>query len=207
MDHYAVSSAGPGGRLTQIHSEVIAWVGSNVLPHEGHLRAWLRRMALDEDEIHEIVQDSYVMLARMESVAHIRNGRNYLFQTAKSLVLQRLRRDKIVPIDRLVEIEALNIADQEPNPEQRTSARRELARVRRLIGALPDRCREIFELRRIEGVPQREIAARLGLSESVVEQQATRGLRLILKAMASEDAATKAALDRFGTEAGRGARK
>jgi len=36
-------------------------------------------------------------------------------------------------------------------------------------------------------VPQREIAGRLGLSEHVVEQQATRGLKLILKALAGGD--------------------
>lgn len=192
--------------MTQARSEVIAWVGSNIVPHEGHLRTWLRGLALDEEEINEVVQDSYVLLARMESVAHIRNGRNYLFQTAKSLVLQKLRRDKIVPIDRLVEIETLSVADRTPSPEQRTSARLELERVRRLIAALPDRCREVFELRRIEGVPQREIAARMGLSEAVVEQQATRGLRLIQKAIAGEDAAAEAALDRYGEEMGNDAR-
>lgn len=184
--------------MAQARSEVIAWVGSNIIPHEGHLRTWLRGLSISEDEIDEVVQDSYVLLARMDSIAHIRNGRNYLFQTAKSVVLMKLRRDRVVPIDRLVEIEALSVADMSPTADQRASARQELDRVRRLIAALPDRCREIFQLRRIDGVSQREIAARMGVSEHVVEQQATRGLKLILKAIAGEDAAGEAALQRYG---------
>jgi RNA polymerase sigma-70 factor (ECF subfamily) len=176
----------------QTRSGIIAWVGSNIIPFEGELRAWLRRMRISEDEIEDVVQDAYLSITKLSSVAHINSGKNYFFQTAKMVLFQRLRRDRIVPIDRLVEIEALRVADVAPDPEVRTSARMELERVRRLIAALPDRCREIFELRRIEGVPQREIAARLGLPEHTVEQQATRGLKLILKAIAMEDAACEA---------------
>lgn len=192
--------------MAQARSETIAWVGSNIIPHEAHLRTWLRGMSLNEDEINEVVQDSYVLLSRLDSVAHIRNGRNYLFQTAKSVVLMRLRKEKVVPIDRLVEVETLQIADQSPGPEQRTSARQELERVRRLIGALPERCREIFQLRRIEGVSQREIAERLGTSVEIVEQQATRGLKLIMKAIAREDAAGEASLATLEGEIGHDAR-
>jgi RNA polymerase sigma-70 factor (ECF subfamily) len=176
----------------QTRSDIIAWVGSNIIPFEGELRAWLRRMRISEDEIEDVVQDAYLSIAKLSSVAHIRNGKSYFFQTAKMAIFQKLRRDRIVPIDRLIEIGALDIADVAPDPEVRTSARIELERVRRLIAALPDRCREIFELRRIEGVPQREIAARLGLPEHTIEQQATRGLKLILKAIAMEDAACEA---------------
>jgi len=42
------------------------------------------------------VQDAYVSIARLDSVAHIRTGRNYLFQSAKNLVLMRVRRERIV---------------------------------------------------------------------------------------------------------------
>jgi RNA polymerase sigma-70 factor (ECF subfamily) len=42
-------------------------------------------------------------------------------------------------------------------------------------------------MRRIQGLPQKEIAKRLGVSENVVEMQAVRGLKLILKALESND--------------------
>jgi RNA polymerase sigma-70 factor (ECF subfamily) len=172
--------------LRQSRREIVAWVGSNIVPHEADLRARLRRMAVPEEEISDIVQDAYLRIARLDSIGHIRNARAYFFTTARMGLLERIRRERIVRIDSMTEMEALSLADEEPGPERQVSARQELARVRTLIEALPDRCRQIFELRRIQGVPQREIAARLGLPEHTIEQQATRGLKLILKALAGE---------------------
>jgi len=90
----------------------------------------------------------------------------------------------------MTEAQTLDLADEEPDPERHCSAKRELERVRRMISALPERCRQIFEMRRVEGIPQREIAERLGIPEHIVEAQAARGLRLILKAMAQDGADT-----------------
>jgi len=171
--------------LKQCRSEIVAWVGSNIVPHEADLRMKLRRMAIPEEEISDIVQDAYLKIARLPSIDHIRNGRAYLFATARSAFLQRVRRDKIVRIESLTEVEALQLRDEDPGPERQVTARLELERVRVLIEALPDRCREIFRLRRVEGVPQREIATRLGIPEHTVEAQSRRGLKLILKALAS----------------------
>lgn len=173
--------------MAQNRREIVAWVGSNIVPHEGDLRARLRRMAVPEDEISDIVQDAYLKIAKLDSVAHIRSGRSYFFTTARTMLLDRIRRERIVRIDSMTEMEALRLADDDPGPERRVSARLELERVRRLIDALPDRCREIFELRRVQGVSQREIAARLDVAEHIVEAQAVRGLRLILRALASEE--------------------
>jgi RNA polymerase sigma factor (sigma-70 family) len=172
--------------LRQCRSEIVAWVGSNIVPHEADLRARLRRMAVPEQEISDIVQDAYLRISKLDSVAHIRSGRGYFFTTARTSLLQRIRHERIVRIDSMTEMEALTIADEDPGPERQASARQELARVRALIDALPDRCREIFELRRIQGVPQREIAERLGIPEHTVEAQAIRGLKLILKGLAGD---------------------
>jgi RNA polymerase sigma-70 factor (ECF subfamily) len=144
-------------------------------------------MAVPEEEISDIVQDSYLSIAKLDSVAHIRSGRAYFFTTARTVFLQRVRRDKIVRIDSLTEAEALRLYDEDPGPERQTSARLELARVKSLIDALPDRCREIFQLRRVEGGSQREIAERLGVPEHTVEAQSRRGLKLILKALAEDE--------------------
>jgi len=165
-------------------SEVIAWVGSNIVPHEGDLRAWLRKVGTPDDEIDDLVQEAYVRLAQLSSVRHIRNGRAYLFTTARSVMLQRLRREQIVRIEMIGELESLNIADAAPSPERQVGARLQLERILAIIDQLPDRCREIFRLRRIEGVPQKEIAARLRLPEHIVEAEATRGLKQIMRRLA-----------------------
>lgn len=174
--------------MAQSRSDIIAWVASNVIPHEAALRSRLHWMAVSAEEIDDIVQDAYLAIAQLASVAHIRDGRAYLFTTARMVVLQRIRRNRIVAIESLTEAETLAIEDSDPGPERRAGARRELERVRKLIENLPVACREIFELRRVQGVPQRQIAERLGVAEHTVEQQSMRGLKLILKAIAEDGA-------------------
>jgi len=176
--------------LGQSRAEIIAWVAGNVIPHEAALRARLRRMVVAGEEIDDIVQETYLNIARLKSVEHIRDGRGYLFTAARMVMLQRIRRNRIVRIDHLTDTQALALEDDAPGPERHVAARRELARVRRMIDDLPPRCREIFELRRVEGVSQREIAERLDLPEHTIEQQAIRGLKLILKAITNEDRAS-----------------
>src|SRR3546814_5508968 len=149
--------------LGQSRAEIIAWVAGNVIPHEAALRARLRRMVVAGEEIDDIVQETYLNIARLKSVEHIRDGRGYLFTAARMVMLQRIRRNRIVRIDHLTDAQALALEDDAPGPDRHVAARRELARVRRMIDDLPPRCREIFELRRVEGVSQREIAERLDL--------------------------------------------
>jgi RNA polymerase sigma factor (sigma-70 family) len=175
-----------GGGLTQNRAEIVAWVGSHIVPHEAHLRAWLRRLSITEDEINDIIQDAYVALARLDSVLHIRDSKAYFFQTAKSVFLNKIKRANIVPIDQLTELQSLGLSDEAPNAERRLSATQELAKIRQLIANLPEKCRVIFEMRRLQGVSQKEIAKHLGVSENVVEMQSVRGLKLILKALESE---------------------
>lgn len=170
--------------------EIAAWVGSNIVPHEGDVRTRLRSMGVPDQEISDVVQDVYLNISKLDSIGHIRSGRAYFFTAARGALLSRIRRERIVRIDSMTEMEALTLADDDPGPERRVSARLELERIKELIQALPEPCRQIFLLRRLHDVPQREIAEQVGVPEHTVEAQARRGLKLILKALADEGTAT-----------------
>ncbi len=177
----------------------MAWVGSEILPHEADVRAWLRR-TLDPDDLEDVIQEAYAQIAGLADIAHIRCGRAYFFTAARACVLMRLRRARIVRIETATEIESLNISEDAPSAERVAAGRRELARVQRLIAGLPDRCRRIFELRKIEGLSQREVAARLGLAEHIVENDVGKGLKLILRALAEGEAQAEQALAKMGND-------
>src|SRR5690606_3973740 len=117
------------------------------------------------------------------------SGRAYFFTVARNIVLKQLRRERVVRIDAVAEIDALGIVDGEPSAERAVSGRQELARVQRLIDELPERCRLVFQMRKIDALSQKEVAARLGVSENVVEKEAARGLRLILQRLGEETGA------------------
>ena len=177
-------------------ARIVAWLGREILPHEADVRAWLKRSLPTGGDVDDIIQETYCRLAGLASIDHIDTPRAYFFQAARSIVLEQLRRARVVRIETVTEIEALSIEWDEPSPERIAGGRRELARVQRLIAALPDRCRRIFEMRKIEGLPQREIARRMGVSENIVENESVRGLRAILAALAEGERSETASVKR-----------
>jgi RNA polymerase sigma-70 factor (ECF subfamily) len=74
----------------------------------------------------------------------------------------------------------------EAGPERRHDARQSLRRLAEAFDRLPDRCREVVWLRKVEELPQKEVARRLGVAEKTVEKQVAKGARLIADYMFGE---------------------
>lgn len=165
---------------------VVQWVAAHVVPHEPGVRCWLRSRRVTDDAADDLVQEAYCRIAGMASVSHIDRPDAYLFQVVRNLHLEQLRRQRVVPMTPLTEDIASSIFDDAADPERAAMARLSLARVEELIAGLPDRCRQIFIWKRIEGVSQKVIAMRLGVTESVVENDVMKGLRLILGGLAEQ---------------------
>jgi RNA polymerase sigma factor (sigma-70 family) len=158
------------------------WLAAQVLPHEPAMRGWLRRTTqMSDADIDDIVQETYAILARLESVDDIRDPRTYALQVAKSVFLQGLRRSKIVPIGSLTDLAALGDVDDAPGPEQHAHGQREMRRVEAAVGEMPPQVRKVFWLRRVEGLSQRETATKLGLAEHTVEKYSAKGMKFLLR--------------------------
>lgn len=164
--------------------ERLHWLATQILPHEHALRKWLARAGLQPSDVDDVVQQSYCKLSELPVVAHIRDPRAYLFTTARSFVLQLVRRDKVVQIRAASDQIDLAIADEAPTPERIAIDRSELRLVGRAIADLPPHYREAIELRRLEGLSQKETAQRMGVSEKAVENSLARGLKAVLHSIA-----------------------
>jgi RNA polymerase sigma-70 factor (ECF subfamily) len=53
------------------------------------------------------------------------------------------------------------------------------AKIRKVIDGLPEKCREVFELNRFEGMKYTDIAAQLGISVKTVENQMSKALKIL----------------------------
>jgi RNA polymerase sigma-70 factor (ECF subfamily) len=164
------------------------WFIREVLPHEGALMRHLSRVWPNRSEIRDIRQEAYVRVYEAARKARPLAPKSFLFATARNLMADRIRRERVVCIEARGELDALNVLVDEISPERRTSAREELARLARAFERLPLRCREVMWLTRVENLSQQEVAARLGVQEKAVEKQVSRGIRLLAAALFREGA-------------------
>jgi RNA polymerase sigma factor (sigma-70 family) len=175
----------------QLDRQRAAWLAANVLAYEPELRGWLARRPVRGLEIDDIVQETYAVLSGLADIGHITQPRAYLYTTAQSILLQHVRRARIVSIEAVAEIERLDITHDERCPERHAMAGQELRRIGEALATLPEKCRQVFVLRRVEGLSQREIAVRLGISENTVEKHIVKGLRLLMNALGSTPVPTQ----------------
>lgn len=172
--------------MERLGQDIVDWIGREIIPHEPAVRAWLKRNAPRPIEAEDILQEAYCRLSNLQTLEPISNPRAYFFSVARNLLLNEIRHARVIHISSITDLELASLDDGEPSPERIVAGRRELERVQGLLAALPERCRRIIELRKVEGLSQREIAQRLNVTENVVENNVSRGLRLLSKAVGED---------------------
>jgi RNA polymerase sigma-70 factor (ECF subfamily) len=159
------------------------WFMREILPLEPKLTAFLRRNWSNAAEIADLRQEAYARVydaARKERPAL---AKPFLFQTARNLIIDRLRQRAVVSIQTMADFEWLNVCEDEPSPEARVAARQELRLLQAALESLPPRCRRVVTMRKVEGRSQKDVAKAMGITEDTVEHQVLKGMRLMAQAM------------------------
>jgi len=158
------------------------WFIREVLVHEEALVAYLLRRWPNRPDVSDIRQDTYVRVYEAAAKSRPPMPRAFLFATAANLLVDRLRRRRVVAIDAVGDGEALDFLVEEISPERRISAHEELRRLVHAIDLLPPKCREVVWMRRVDELPQKEVARRLGITEKSVEKHVMKGMKLLAAA-------------------------
>lgn len=156
------------------------WLAQHILPHERAIRLWLVRRTHDLD-IDDIVQEMYARLASLDDVETIRNPRQYAVQTAISIALNLARHARVVPMLPLGNFEEFGLVSPDPSPERAVNSQEELRELEHALRELPGLCRTAFLLRRVEGLSQREVAEKLGISVKTVEKYMAKSVRFLMQ--------------------------
>lgn len=156
------------------------WFASEVLVHEPALMHFLLRRWNQRDEVADLRQEIYVRVYEAALRERPLSPRAFLFTTARNLMADRIRRQKVVSIEAMGDLESSNVyLIEDVSPERWAGGRQLLRRLAEAFDALPDRCREVVWLRRVEELPQKDVARHLGIAEKTVEKHLAKGMRLL----------------------------
>jgi RNA polymerase sigma factor (sigma-70 family) len=150
--------------------------------HAGELNGYLHRQ-LDSPELAaDLCQEIYLRLRRLDlqdpSLA-LENPRAFLFRIARNLLIDHRRRQNAQPVavtfgDPHSMLEALESGA--PSPESAASSARALHVLRLALAELPVHVRKALLWNRLDGLTQREIGRRLGVSERMAGKYILRAL-------------------------------
>lgn len=162
----------------------LAWFKAVILPHQGALAARLRRICPPGFDVENLVAESLARAYSVKQIERITAGRSYLFAIARNLLIDATRRETIVSLDFVADLDVLRADD---STAQAISARAELRRLQAIIDTLPPQCRRVFLLRRVQELSLNEIAGQMSLSVSTVEKHLAKAVMLVAKGMAERE--------------------
>jgi RNA polymerase sigma factor (sigma-70 family) len=162
------------------------------------LRRYLTRFVRDRAEAEDLAHDAYLRIKPVIEQQPVGKPEALLYTTARRLALNRLKRRQISPV--ATNNDQVNTAASAiPGVVQQVIARQEWQRLEAAIAQLPEGCRAVLLLRKIELLSHQEISARLGIAVSTVEKQHARALRLLRTTLSNPSARGPAAGQEIGS--------
>jgi RNA polymerase sigma factor (sigma-70 family) len=121
----------------------------------------------------EVLHEAWLRLQRGDanaSAGAVQNPKAYLYRVVLNVATdrQRAERSRLVAAD----VEAIHLRSQDDlDPARIAEARLELEALAEAINALPPRRRAVFVAARLDGLPYKMIAERLGVTVRVVDRE------------------------------------
>lgn len=156
------------------------WFAEQVQAHEPALRAYLSKRFPALPDHDDLVQEAYVRMLRVADPDRLAHPKAFLFTTARNAAIDLLRRLRSQPANPVTDPEGLielALLETPPNVMETLERRQRREALLRALALLPERCREVMLLRYLDGLPGKEIAARLGISLGTVKAHLLKGVR------------------------------
>ncbi len=143
--------------------------------YRGGLYHYLRRRLGNEEDARELAQEAFLRLLRVPRPDLVTDPQAYLYRIARNLVYEQS--SKTLPAEKWADDGELG-ALEDPRGTPETEAERTAlgGRLEQAVAELAPRIQAILLLFCQEGLSQREIGERLGLSKSMVQKCLAQGL-------------------------------
>ena len=147
------------------------------LRHESFLKRFIRRYLPRQDDVDDVMQESFLRAYAAECDRPVERPKSFLFQIARNEALDRLRRKSHQITDYLEDLESLCLPEDGPGVDEQVEHRQRVALFCEAVATLPMQCRKAFLLRKVYGLSHREVADELGISVSTVEKHQAAALQ------------------------------
>jgi RNA polymerase sigma-70 factor (ECF subfamily) len=159
-----------------------AWFAREVLVHEAPLVRYLTTWPA-KDEIHELRQETYIRVYEAAAKERPRSAKSFLIATARDLLIDRKRRQGMASFEPGWGVEEPDVLVDEISLNRSLGAEGEARALTQALESLPPDSREIVSMRRVEELSHKEMAARLGIGEAIVEKQVAKAMRGLADAL------------------------
>src|SRR5258707_6412552 len=119
-------------------------------------------------DVDDLVQEVFIRLVRQAAIESVQQIDSYVFQTAANVIRDRARRQAARHHREHDELCESDLPTNDLSPERVLLGAEQLERAIAALEELSESTRQVFVLRRYEGMRHEEIAAHLGMSVSGV---------------------------------------
>lgn len=145
--------------------------------HHHELVRYLKARGASRDDAQDVAQESLIKIVRyQEQPAHVLKILLYRIALNGLCDLRRRGTSRLDSSHVDVDDEKTQIPCDLPQPEHYAENQQELARVRDAISRLPERCREVYLLNRVDGMSYSDISRHFGISVKTVEKHIGKAL-------------------------------
>lgn len=148
--------------------------------HERGLRTFIRGYFPRAEDVDDVLQEVFLRAFREDQRTTIFFYKAFLYKVARNVCLNELGKSR-----RKMESAAEDLGGPDVfvdgshvDGDARLDSRRRLACLAEAVEILPPRCRQVFIMRKIDGMQIKEIARELGVSASAIEKHVAHGLYL-----------------------------
>ncbi|KYG82698.1 RNA polymerase sigma factor [Roseivirga echinicomitans] len=165
----------------------VAQFKTDVLPLKNKLYRFAFNIVKDEELAKDVVQECMIKVwEKRDEVKHINNLEAWCMQVTRNKALDKLRSKHVKKTD-LFEVE-FDTRKEKDTPVVLAERNEIMNRIQFLIDALPNRQREVMQLRDIEGYSYKEIADMLEIDINLVKTNLFRARRKLKESLIKENA-------------------